>query len=121
MKALRILVAEDDALIGMLLSEMLTDMGHIVCSVAATEAETVASAIKYRPDLLIVDARLGAESGIAAVETILRTGFIPHFFTSGDTMTVMALRPGAVVVGKPFGEKELERAIRLALAATVPS
>ncbi len=120
MKTLRILVAEDDALIGMLLSDLLTEMGHKVCSIVATEAETVAAAIAYRPDLLIVDARLGTGSGIAAVETILSKGFIHHFFTSGDTLTVMALKPGAVVVGKPFGEKDLERAIQRVQGVAAP-
>ena len=117
MTALRILVAEDDALIGMLLSEMLTGMGHDVCSVAATETDTVKAAMKYRPDLMIIDAWLGEGSGIAAVEAILRTGFIPHAFASGDTIRVKALRPGAVVIEKPFSEKDLERAIQRALGA----
>lgn len=115
MAALRILVAEDDALIGMLLSEMLTGMGHDVCSVEATESDTVKAAMKYRPDLMIVDARLGEGSGIAAVEAILQTGFIPHAFASGDTLRVKELRPGAVVIEKPYSEKDLERAIQWAL------
>ena len=118
MTALRILVAEDDALIGMLLSEMLTGMGHDVCSVEASEADTVTAAMKYRPDLMIIDAWLGEGSGIAAVETILRTRFIPHAFASGDTLRVKALRPDAVVIEKPFSERDLERAIHRALSAT---
>ena len=118
MTALRILVAEDDALIGMLLSEMLTGMGHDVCSVEANEADTVTAAARYKPDLLFVDAWLGEGSGIVAVEKILRTGFIPHIFASGDTLRVKALRPDAVVVSKPFSENDLERAIQRALGAT---
>ena len=37
MKALRVLVIEDDALIGLLLAELLAGMGHDVCATAATE------------------------------------------------------------------------------------
>lgn len=115
MKALRILVAEDDALIGMLLEEMLTGMGHFVCSVEATEADTVTGATKHRPDLMIIDARLGEGSGIAAVDEILRTASIPHVFASGDTLGVLRQRPSAVVIGKPYNERDLARAMVRAL------
>ncbi len=118
MTALRILIAEDDALIGMLLEDMLTGMGHTICAIEATEADTVTAAIKHRPDLMIIDAWLGEGSGIAAVETILSTAFIPHAFATGDTLRVKVLRPDAVVIEKPFSEKDLERAIQRALGAT---
>ena len=74
MKALRVLVIEDDALIAMLLTEMLAGMGHDVCATAATEAEAVSAATRYDPDLMIVDAGLGRGSGVSAVEEILRAG-----------------------------------------------
>src|SRR3954462_9634135 len=62
MKALRVLVVEDDALIAMLLTELLAGMGHDVCATAATEAEAVIAATRYRPDLMIVDAGLASGS-----------------------------------------------------------
>ncbi len=114
MKALRILVVEDDILIGMLLAEMLEGMGHDVCAVEATEADAVTAALQYKPDLMIVDARLGDGSGVSAVEQILRTGPVPHLFVSGETSKVKALRPDAVVIQKPFLETDLARAIQRA-------
>ena len=111
MKSLRVLVIEDDAVIGMLLGEMLAEMGHNMCAVAATEAEAVTAAARYGPDLMIVDARLGDGSGLSAVEEIGRSGVVPHFFVSGDASQVRALRPGAVVLQKPFRESDLVRAI----------
>ena len=80
MKALRVLVVEDDALIAMLLSELLAGMGHDVCATAASEAEAVIAATRYDPDLMIVDARLGRGSGVSAVEQILRAGPVAHVF-----------------------------------------
>jgi len=65
MKALRVVVIEDDALIAMLLTEMLAGMGHDVCATAATEAEAVSAATRYDPDLMIVDAGLGRGSGVS--------------------------------------------------------
>jgi DNA-binding response OmpR family regulator len=120
MKALRVLVIEDDALIAMLLSELLAGMGHDVCATAATEADAVIAATCYRPDLMIVDAGLGRGSGVSAVEEIQRGGPVAHLFISGDAGRVRTRKPGAVVVRKPFHKAELARAIDMALAAATP-
>jgi CheY-like chemotaxis protein len=117
MKALRVLVIEDDALIAMLLAELLAGMGHEVCATATSEAEAVIAATCYAPDLMIVDAGLGQGSGVSAVEEILRAGPLAHVFVSGDAERVRLRKPDAVVVRKPFREAELARAIDLALAA----
>jgi CheY-like chemotaxis protein len=121
MKALRVLVIEDDALIAMLLAELLAGMGHDVYATAATEAEAVIAAALYRPDLMIVDAGLGRGSGVSAVEEILRAGPVAHVFISGDAGRVHARKPDAVVVRKPFREAELARAIDTALATALPA
>ena len=81
---LRILVVEDDALIGILLAEVLVGMGHEVCAIEANEADAVAAAARCSPDLMIVDARLGDESGIAAVDQILRTVPFAHVHQRGS-------------------------------------
>ena len=116
-KPLRILVVEDDALIGVLLGELLVEMGHEVCAIEVDEAGAVAAAALHKPDLMIVDATLEKGSGIRAVDTINLVGSIRHLFTSGDTLRVKLLRPDAVVVQKPFVEIELARAIARTMAA----
>ena len=120
MKALRVLVVEDDALIAMLLAELLAGMGHDVCATAATEAEAVSAATRYHPDLMIVDAGLGRGSGVSAMEEILRAGPVAHVFVSGDTDNIQRRRSDAIVVRKPFREAELARAIDAALASARP-
>jgi DNA-binding response OmpR family regulator len=115
MTPLRILLIEDETMIATLLAEVLESMGHDVCGIEATELGAVAGAILYRPDLMIVDARLGDDSGLFAVAEIIRRGFIPHVFVSGDAARVRALRPDAVVLQKPFREAELTRAMKLAM------
>ena len=117
MKALRVLVVEDDALIVTLLSELLAGMGHEVCATAATEAHAVTAAARHRPDLMIVDASLARGSGVSAVEEILHAGPVAHLFVSGDPGAVQALRPSAVVIRKPFRETDLVKAIESALNA----
>src|SRR2546421_7143052 len=93
MKALRVLVVEDDALIAMLLTEMLAGMGHNVCATPATEAEAVIAATRYCPDLMIVDGGLGRGSGVSAVEEILRAGTLPHVVIRGHAGTLREAEP----------------------------
>ena len=116
MSALSILVVEDEAIIGMLLSEVLAGMGHEVCAVVASEEAAVEAAALHLPDLLIVDAGLAAGDGLSAVDTILATRVVPHVYTTGNALKVRQLRPGAVVLEKPFHEADLADAIELALA-----
>jgi DNA-binding response OmpR family regulator len=117
MKALRTLVVEDDAMIGGLLAETLEDLGHAVCAVETNAANAAGAAWRWRPDLMIVDVGLGEASGIAAVKEILRSGFVPHVFVTGDTVRGTPLGPETVLIQKPFRVSDLERAIQLALAA----
>ena len=116
MKALRVLIVDDDFVVATLLAEVIAGMGHDVCAIEGTEAGAVAAAVRCEPDMMIVDALLGDGSGVSAVEEILRSRFIPHVFVSGDISRVPAGRPGTVVLSKPFCEPDLERALQLALA-----
>jgi CheY-like chemotaxis protein len=120
MSGLSVLVMEDEAIIAMLFSEVLEGMGHHVCASAATEADAISAAARCRPDLMIVDAHLRKGSGISAVAEILRWGFIPHIFVSGDSARTLSLGPGAVAIQKPFLEADLVLAIQRALK-TAPS
>ena len=118
-RSVRVLVIEDDALIAMLLSEILAGMGHLVCATAATESDAVAAAAHCGPDLIIADAGLGKGSGVSAVEQICRAKPVAHVFISGDAERVRLRHPEAVVVRKPFRQAELARAIEIALADIV--
>ena len=116
---LRIMVVEDDALVGMLLAEMLGEMGHDVCAIEKTEEGAVASAALRHPDLMIVDAWLGEGSGITAIDTIQRDGIMPHVFVSGDIARVRMLRPKSIMVQKPYREAEIADAIQQAIGSHV--
>lgn len=114
MSGLRIMVVDDDAMISALLAMMLTEMGHEVCAVEATEAGAVDAEARCRPDLMIVDARLGRGSGLGAVEAILRSRKVACVLISGACIE----RPpaGAVILSKPFLEADLALAIERATA-----
>jgi DNA-binding response OmpR family regulator len=116
MKARAILVVEDDPVIAGFLADMLVVLGHGVGAVAGSEAAAVIAAARNRPDLMIVDVRLGDGSGILAVEAILRAGFIPHIFISGDRLRASDLHPKALALQKPFRQRDLVAAIHAVMA-----
>lgn len=115
--ALRILIVEDEAIVAMLFADLLVAMGHEVCAIEATEAGAITAAVRCRPDLMIVDVHLLVGSGTSAVAAILRAGFVPHVFVSGDRLGEQPFGRGSVVLQKPFRESDLARAIESALAA----
>jgi len=115
MKARRVLIVEDDAMTRLLLADVLADGGHVVCGAAATEAEAVAAARRLKPDLVIIDARLGRGSGPAAMREILRAGYVPHVFISADAPSRDGLHADAVSLRKPFDADALNAAIAQAV------
>jgi CheY-like chemotaxis protein len=116
---LRILLVEDDNLIGMLLSAMLEGMDYEVVAIVATEADAVAYAARYELDLMIVDMNLREGNGASAVARILQSKPVPHLFMSGTVLESEAA--GTVVLQKPFLEKDLVQAIQRTLERSVES
>ncbi len=115
MTSLRILVVDDNAVIGALIAEMLESIGHDVCGIEATEADAVGAALAKKPDLMIVDAQLGTGSGVAAMAQILHAGPMPHVFISGGGIGPVS--PDSVILRKPFMEADLVEAIQRARRA----
>lgn len=100
---LRVLIAEDEVLVSMFLSDLVEDAGFEVVGVARTAPDAVALAREHRPDIALMDANLkGGASGIAAAEEMVRDHDISIIFISGDSgladdPAVAALKPVAVV------------------------
>lgn len=108
MRPLRILVAEDDAVIAALLVEVLAGLGHGVCETVSSEQGAVVAAMRLQPDLMIMDVHLTPGSGIAAVATISLVRFIPHLFmTAGAAQAV----DSHTTLQKPFREADIVWAI----------
>jgi CheY-like chemotaxis protein len=120
-KTLRVLVVEDDAMIGVLLGEMLEGMGYDVCGIEATEADAVAAAARCKPDLMIVDVQLGEGSGVSAIDTIQCARPVPHVFVGGNIAGIRVLRPDSIFIQKPYRESELAMGIQRALESDLRS
>lgn len=110
-ESLRIVIVEDDVLIAMDLADLLIGMGHDVPAVARTEAEALAAAAQFEPDLMIVDGSLEDGSGVSAMRAILAERFVPHFYVTGDPLQIQGLESDAIVVAKPFNLRDLSNGI----------
>ena len=64
---------------------------------------------------MIVDVGLGDVSGVAAVKAILKGGFVPHVFVTGDLVRNLSLGPDAVLLQKPYRESDIVAAIARAV------
>ncbi len=115
MKKLRIMLVEDDPLISLYFAELLVEMGNDVIAIETTESAAVETAGKLKPDLLIIDMHLREGSGSGALTTILKTGFVPHIFTTGDRLSEGEVSPNAIILQKPFLDAALTKAIEAAL------
>ncbi len=105
---LRVLLVEDDVLIGALLADLLIELGHHVCATAQTEADAVAA------DLILVDVTLKQGNGVSAMRTIAQTSDARHVFMTGAGRREFPA--GAVILHKPFCEPDLVRALAQVLA-----
>lgn len=110
MKRIRILLAEDDAIISELIAERLALMGHDVCGTAATELEAIDAARLHSPDLMIVDVYLRVGTGVSAMKIIRRRTAMPHIFMTGGPRHIIP--KDAIVLHKPFGTAELTHALQ---------
>jgi len=117
----RILVVEDESIIGMELQFRLQDIGYDVLEVVPSGERAIEVALAQKPDLILMDIHLeGDMDGIAATEAILARQDVPIIFltahTDEDTLERAKNSTPHGYLVKPFQEKELDIAIQMALA-----
>ncbi len=108
----RILIVEDEALIAMLLEEMLTDLGYELAGTAATLAQALELAEATELDGAILDLSLGGEKSLPVADALAARG-IPYMFASGYGRSGLE-EPYAsrALLRKPFDFDELEAALK---------
>lgn len=116
----RIVIVEDDFLVGMTSEDTLLEAGYEVLDWVSTGEEAVERALALRPDLVLMDIRLaGAMTGIEAALALHAHG-IPSLFASAHSdAAIRASGEAAQPAGwltKPFTPAELTRAVAAALA-----
>ena len=117
-KRIRILVAEDEALIRMDLVEMLGEAGYEVVAEAADGAQAIELAQIHKPDLAILDVKMPVLDGISAAEKIITIAPVLMLTAFSQRELVERARDAGVMayVVKPFSIGDLVPAIEIAIS-----
>jgi DNA-binding response OmpR family regulator len=108
----RILVVEDEMLIGMLLEDMLTDMGYEVAAIVPRLKEALAAVERESFDLAVLDVHLHGESAFPVAEALIAKG-VPFIFATGyGERGLPENYRNRPVLQKPFAKDDLERSLK---------
>lgn len=114
----RVLIIEDELLIGLDLQDIVTALGHDVVDVVGTADAAVEAAMQHRPNLVLADIQLAdGSSGIDAVRTILSRLNVPVIFiTAFPDRLLTGERPEPTfLITKPYSEETVQAGISQAL------
>ncbi|WP_445475777.1 response regulator [Methanococcoides methylutens] len=120
MKATRILVVEDEAIVAMVIKKRLMQLGYTVSGVAATGKDAITKVEGTFPDLVLMDIMLkGDMDGIEAAEEIRKRFSIPVVYLTAhsDENTLNRAKqtePYGYIL-KPFTERDLSSNIEIAI------
>jgi CheY-like chemotaxis protein len=111
----RILVVEDEALLATMVADILECLGATIVGPAATLKKGLMLAEHGQIDVALLDVNLRGE-GIDPVADMLFSRGTPIVFATGYGERPAGPWTNAPIIGKPFVEAELLRAIRQALS-----
>ncbi len=118
--SLRVVVAEDEALIRLDLVEMLTEAGYEVVGQAGDGEAAIVITEKEKPDLVVMDVKMPKLDGISAAERIANQRIAPVVILTAFSQKDLVERArdaGAMAyLTKPFTIDDLMPAIELAVS-----
>ncbi len=119
-KSIRVLIAEDDHLVGEMVKGLLEEAGYVIVGEALDGLEAVEMTRALRPDIVLMDVAMPAMDGIEAAHQIYECCPTPVVaLTAHETEELVSSASkagvGAYLV-KPPVLRELERAIAIAIA-----
>lgn len=115
---LRVLVVEDEAIVSMLIEDMLSDIGCKVVDVAASVETALGVLAEASPDFAVLDINLNGERSFPVAD-ILRSRAIPFVFLSGyGAKGLDDAYSDARVLQKPFQLSDLQMALEDACPAS---
>jgi DNA-binding response OmpR family regulator len=107
----RVLVVEDEVLVGMMIEEMLQDLGYEVAALATHLDQALALAQSEPFDFALLDINLNGKQSFPVAEVIRERG-LPFLFATGYGDRILdAPYTGAPLLQKPFSLEELRRAL----------
>lgn len=116
---LRVLIVEDETLVGLGLKNLLVKLGHQVIGQAATAAQAADLFSREKPDLVLMDVRLDDTDGIDLAKQLLTLRRCPMVIISAYSDRELVERASAAgVYGyliKPVAEPALAAQIEIAV------
>lgn len=117
---LRILLADDEALIRMDLREMLLDAGYEVLGEASNGEEAVRLARSLKPDFVIMDVKMPVMDGLAAAQIISADNIAPILlltaYSQQDIVQEAAAAGVIAYLVKPIREEQLFLRLKLLIS-----
>jgi two-component system, response regulator PdtaR len=117
-ETIRVLIAEDEALIRLDLKEMLEEEGYTVVAEVGDGQQAVDRATELRPDLVILDIQMPVLDGLSAAEQIATARVAPVIVLTAFSQRELVERArdaGAMAyLVKPFSKNDLVPAIEVA-------
>jgi CheY-like chemotaxis protein len=114
----RVLIIEDEPLIGLDLETIVTEIGHEVVGIAPTRTEAVKMARQARPGLVLADVQLAdGSSGIDAVNDILVDLSVPVIFITAypERLLTGERAEPTFLITKPFRPEMVKAVMSQAL------
>ncbi|MFW3169057.1 ANTAR domain-containing response regulator [Geodermatophilus sp. CPCC 206100] len=119
-ESIRVLIAEDEALIRLDLKEMLEEEGYSVVAEVGDGQQAVDRASELRPDLVVLDIQMPVLDGLSAAEQIASARVAPVIVLTAFSQRELVERArdaGAMAyLVKPFSKNDLVPAIEVARA-----
>ena len=115
---MKIAIIEDEVILAMALTLMLEDWGHQVVGTADTEIGAMVLVKDERPDLVVMDIRLGRrDNGLRAARLIRASSNVPIVFCtayadSPPIQAQVAALGNTHLIGKSVDEDQLEWLLR---------
>ncbi len=120
MSKTRILVVEDEAIVGMGIKQKLEDLGHKVLDIVFTGEDAVKRALETKPDIILMDIVLkGDMDGIEAASKIREHLDVPIIYLTAysdeDVLNRARITEPYGYILKPFKKSEVNANIEMAL------
>lgn len=115
-KPLRVLIVEDEAVVAMLLEDMVEELGHELAGTAGAFDAALDLARAAEADFAIIDVNLNGERSYPIAEALRARG-VPFAFATGyDPEGLASDWADAAILAKPYQRDDLKRLLDQAAA-----